>query len=82
MITLVVMGGLEPTGEIRTESVERASGYWTTRSDTDPTMNGRTSGVYLRADPEDLSVMEGRDEPKRAELIAERLRQWKSSKNA
>ena len=42
---------LEGTGEIRMESADRASGYFTTRSDTDPSVNARTSGVYLRADP-------------------------------
>ena len=70
------------TGEIRMESADRAAGYWTTRADTDPTMNARTSGVYLRADPEDLSILDGRDDGKRAELIAERMRQWKSIRNA
>jgi hypothetical protein len=38
--------------------------------------------VYLRADPEDLSILDGRDNQKRAELIAERLEHWKSIKNA
>jgi hypothetical protein len=42
----------------------------------------RTSGVYLRADPEDMSILDGRDDRKRAELIAERLRHWKSITNA
>ena len=45
---------LEGTGEIRLESADRASGYWTTRSETDPQLHERTSGVYLRADPEDM----------------------------
>jgi hypothetical protein len=66
------------TGEIRLESADRASGYWTTRSDSHPDLNARTSGVYLRADPEDLSTMDGRDDQRRAELIAERLKNWKS----
>jgi hypothetical protein len=38
--------------------------------------------VYLRADPEDLSALDGRDDQKRAELIAERLRHWTSMANA
>jgi hypothetical protein len=42
----------------------------------------RTSGVYLRADAEDLAVLDGRDDKKRAELIAERLRSWESIRNA
>ena len=68
------------TGEIRIESADRAAGYWTTRSDTDPNLSARTSGVYLRADPEDLSILDGRDDRKRAELIAERLARWESLK--
>ena len=73
---------LDGTGEIRIESAERASGYFTTRADTHPKVDTRTSGVYWRADPEDVSIMDGRDERKRAELIAERLQHWKSIKNA
>ena len=73
---------LEGTGEIRIESADRAAGYWTTRSETDATVNERTSGVYLRADPEDLNILDGRDDAKRAELIAERLRDWKSISSA
>jgi hypothetical protein len=69
---------LEGTGEIRLESGERAAGYFTTRSDGPPKVNARTSGVYLRADPEDVSVLDGRDDQQRAELIAERLRRWKA----
>jgi hypothetical protein len=73
---------LDGTGEIRLESAERASGYWTTRADHDPNLNARTSGVYLRAEPEDLSVLDGRDNQKRAALIAERIEHWKSIRNA
>jgi hypothetical protein len=32
----------------------------------------------LRADPEDMSILDGSDDQQRAELIAERLRRWKS----
>jgi hypothetical protein len=73
---------LDGTGEIRIESADRASGYFTTRADTDPRVNARTAGDYSRADPEDASIMDGGDDRKRAELIAERLRHWKSIKNA
>jgi len=73
---------LDGTGEIRIESVDRAGGYFTTRSDTDPEVNARTSGVYLRADPADMSTLDGLDDRQRAELIAERLRRWKSITNA
>ena len=73
---------LEGTGEIRVESADRATGYWTTRSDRDPGLNVRTSGVYLRADPSDLEVLDGGSGEERAELIAQRLRDWKSAANA
>ena len=73
---------LEGTGEIRVESADRATGYWTTRSDRDPGLSARTSGVYLRADPSDLEVLDGGSEEERAELIAQRLRDWKSAANA
>jgi len=73
---------LDGTGEIRLESPDRAAGYWTTRSDTDPTVNARTSGVYLRADPADLAILDGRDEQRRVQLIASRLAEWKASANA
>ena len=73
---------LHGTGEIRVESADRAAGYWTTRSDTHSEVNARTSGVYLRADPEDLGVLDSRDDQKRAELIAERLRDWKAISSA
>jgi len=73
---------LEGTGEIRVESVDRAAGYWTTRSEIHTDVVARTSGVYLRADPEDMSVMDGHDDQRRVELIAERLSRWKSITNA
>ncbi|HEY7503168.1 MAG TPA: TIR domain-containing protein [Gemmatimonadales bacterium] len=73
---------LHGTGEIRLESADRAGGYFTTRSDTDPNIKARTSGLYLRANPEDLGILEGRDDRRRAELIAQRLSDWKSSANA
>jgi hypothetical protein len=68
------------TGEIRMESVERASGYWTTRADKLPELDVRTSGVYWRADPEDMNILDERDDRKRVELIAEQMRHWKSIK--
>jgi hypothetical protein len=69
---------LDGTGEILIESVDRAAGYWTTRSETRPALHARTSGVYWRADPDDVKVLDGGDDRQRAELIAERLRQWKA----
>jgi hypothetical protein len=73
---------LDGTGEIRIESADRAAGYFTTRADTRPRVNARTAGVYWRADPGDMSILDGSDERQRAELIAERLRHWKSITNA
>ena len=73
---------LDGTGEIRMESVDRAAGYFTTHSDSRPKVNVRTSGVYLRADPGDLRILDGSDVGARAELIAAQLRHWKSICNA
>ena len=73
---------LHGTGEIRLESGDSATGYWTTRSDAHPEVNARTSGSYSRADPRDLGILDGADDRQRAELIAERLSHWKSIANA
>ena len=73
---------LDGTGEILLESADRAAGYFTTRSDAPASVNARTAGVYWRADPEDMSILDGSDDRQRAELIAERLRRWKSITNA
>jgi len=70
---------LDGTGEIRLESADRAAGYFTTSADTRPNM--RTSGVYWRADPKDMNILDGPDDRQRVELLAERLRQWKSITN-
>jgi hypothetical protein len=64
-------------GEILMESVDRATGYFTTRADMRPRMNARTAGVYWRADPKDISILDGHDDQQRARLISERLRHWK-----
>ncbi len=69
---------LEGTGEIRLESADRASGYWITRSDSDPQLRERTSGVYLRADPDDMRTLDAGDAPSRAALLAVRLEEWKT----
>jgi len=69
---------LDGTGEIRLESADRAAGYFTTRADTGPKVNARTAGVYLRADPQDLGILDGPDDRQRAELIAERIKRWKT----
>jgi len=73
---------LEGTGEIKLESVDRAAGYWTTRSDGGDAFHGRTSGVYLRADPGDIAVLDGNDAAERAALIERRLEEWKAWANS
>jgi hypothetical protein len=73
---------LEGTGEIKVEGADRASGYWTTRSDRDAGLNARTSGVYLRADAADLELLDSGSAEERADLIARRLEEWKSVANA
>jgi hypothetical protein len=73
---------LEGTGEIRLDSADRASGYWITRSDTDLQLRERTAGVYLRAEPADMRVLDGDDATLRAGLIAARLREWKTIRDS
>jgi hypothetical protein len=68
---------LEGTGEIRLDSADRASGYFTTRSATQPDVNERTSGLYLRAASEDAAILDSRDDARRADLLAERIKDWK-----
>ncbi|HET6695020.1 MAG TPA: nucleotide-binding protein [Gaiellaceae bacterium] len=72
---------LEGTGEVKLETADRANGYWTTRSESDAGPKARTSGVYFRADPSDLEVLEGGSEQERAQLIEQRLQEWKSAAN-
>jgi hypothetical protein len=72
---------IDGTGEILLESADRAAGYFTTHADA-LGLNARTSGVYLRAHPDDLGIMDGSEDRQRARLIAERLKQWKSIANA
>ena len=73
---------LEGTGAITLESADRATGYWTTRSDRDPGLNARTAGIYMRAEPADLEVLDSGSEAERGALIARRLEEWKSAANA
>jgi hypothetical protein len=73
---------LEGTGEIRLESADRATGYFVTRSDRDATLNVRTAGIYLRAAPTDFDVLDSGTAEERAELLAQRLEEWKSAANA
>jgi hypothetical protein len=73
---------LEGTGEIKLESVDRADGYWTTRSGGDDGFHARTSGIYVRADQGDKAVLDGSDATERAALIERRLEEWKSFANS
>jgi hypothetical protein len=73
---------LEGTGEIKLESVDRAGGYWTTRSSGADALYARTSGIYVRADRGDIVVLDGNDAAERAALIERRLDEWKSWANS
>ena len=73
---------LEGTGEIKLESVDRADGYFTTRSDGADAFHARTSGIYLRADPGDKAALDGTDAGERAALIARRLQDWTALANS
>jgi len=73
---------LEGTCEIKLESVDRADGSWTTRSEGADAFHARTSGIYLRADPGDAAVLDGNDAAERAALIERRLAEWKSFANS
>jgi hypothetical protein len=72
---------LEGTGEIKLESVDRAGGYFTTRSDGADAFLARTSGIYLRADPGDTDVLNGNDAAARAALIERRIEEWEALAN-
>jgi hypothetical protein len=73
---------LEGTGEIKLESVDRAGGYFTTRSVAGDLFRARTSGIYVRADPGDKAVLDGSDASQRAALIERRLAEWSSVINS
>jgi hypothetical protein len=42
----------------------------------------RTAGLYLRADPTDLEVLDGGSVEERSDLITRRLDEWKGAANA
>lgn len=69
---------LEGIGEMRLETADRATGYFTTRSDHDPGLNARTAGLYLRADHSDFEMLDSGSADERAQLIASRLQEWES----
>ena len=66
------------TGEIVLESDDRANGYFIVRSDSDLSLNARTSGVYWRAEQEEVDVLDSRDEEKRSALISSKLKEWEA----
>lgn len=72
----------EGTGEIRLESIDRATGYWTDRSEMDLELHERTAGVYLRADPADMRTLDEGTPEARMDLLALRLREWKAIANS
>jgi hypothetical protein len=41
-------------------------------------LSARTSGVYLRAEADDMAALSGADDRHRADIIAERLRRWRA----
>lgn len=69
---------LEGTGEILLESADRASGYFTTRAGGSGGAAARMSGIYCRAEPGDMEIVDGTDDRRRAELLTERLKMWKA----
>ncbi|WP_274629203.1 TIR domain-containing protein [Arvimicrobium flavum] len=73
---------LEGVGEIRLETEDRANGFFTIRADSEPHMTTRTAGVWWRAHPDDVGVLDGRDDQKRVALIAQQLAHWKAFRNA
>lgn len=72
---------LQGTAEIKLESVDRADGYFITRSDGPDAFEARTSGVYLRADPGDKALLDSGEPTERVALIERRLQEWKAMAN-
>jgi len=74
--------GFEATVEINLRTVDRPDGNGPTRSEGADAGYARTSGIYLRADPSDVAVLDGNDATERATLIERRLEEWKSFANS
>jgi len=72
----------EGTGEIRLESPDRANGWFTTRSESDPNVHEKTSALYLRADEADMATLEGGSPSDRTKLLARRLEEWQAISNS
>ena len=73
---------LEGTGEIKLDAVDRANGYFTTRSDGPDHFHTKTSGIYLRADPGDKAALDVKNAAERAALIERRLEEWRALANS
>ena len=73
---------LEGTGEIKLETVDRANGWFTTRADGEHAFRYKTSGIYVRGDPDDMDILDGADAAARVDLLRRRLEQWQGSLNA
>jgi hypothetical protein len=73
---------IEGTGEIRLDSPDRATGHYTIRADTHTPLTTRTSGVYLRADLGDWTVLESGGVEDRKALIDRRLQDWDAHANS
>jgi hypothetical protein len=75
-------GGLNVAGRAWQEDGGLSARYWSeaAKERTDP------AGVFyfwrVRADPADLQVLDEGTEEERAQLIAQRLQEWKSAANA
>jgi hypothetical protein len=74
---------LEGTGEIKLESVDRANGYYLgTISNGSEHIRVKTSGIYLRADPDDKVVLDSNDAVARAALLKRRIEEWRALGNS
>lgn len=72
----------EGLGEIRLESDARGAGYFTSRGGSEPGIEARTAGIYLRADPADVTILDTGDAKDRADLLTHRLQDWHSLANS
>ncbi len=73
---------IEGTGEFRAETSDHGAGYFTTFASGDSSFLARTSGLYWRASAEDLRILDGPDQERRAALIGERLQYWRAVASA
>ena len=73
----------EGTGEIRLESVDRANGYYLgSLARSGEHVHVKTSGIYVRADPADKTVLDSNDAEARAALLARRIEEWRALGNS